>query len=120
MDYEFTFDDIGRPVAKLSMGAEAVGRWLSEDLGSDKGRIDQLLGIIGQLEQRKISQHQESGTEFVLRMNQDEIEVFALVLDLDVDEELPENTNLYDEESHAGCGLPDFKQALLSWRSFVC
>ncbi|SIS59091.1 YacL family protein [Neptunomonas antarctica] len=119
MDYEFTVDDIGRPVAKFSMGAEAIGRWMSEEIRANQHEIDTLLGIIEQLEQRMIGQHQQRGSEFQLRLNQYEIEVLALVLDLDMDDELPEETNLYDEESYAGCGLQDFKEALLSWREFV-
>jgi len=32
---------------------------------------------------------------------------------------LPENTNLYDQESFSECGLQDFKQAVLMWQEFV-
>lgn len=119
MDYEFTFDDVGRPFAKFSMGAEAIGRWLSEELASDDQMLHQLLAIIEQLQQRIISHHQVAGVEFLLRMHQDEVEVIALVLDVDMDDELPEDTQLYDEESYAGCGLADFKQVLLSWHAFI-
>ena len=120
VDYEFTVDDIGRPVAKFSMGAEAIGRWFSEDMRADQRQIDDLLGIIEQLEQREIGQHQQRGSEFQLKLNQYEIEVLALALDLDIDDELPEETNLYDEEAFAGGGLQDVKHAVISWRSFGC
>ncbi|SFG81285.1 YacL family protein [Neptunomonas qingdaonensis] len=119
MDYEFSIDELGRPRAKFSMGAEAIGRWFSEELSDDQQQINQLVAIVETLEQGTISDYQQSGKEFQLRLNQNEIEVVALALDLGFDDELPEETNLYDEESYAGCGLPDFKQALLSWQSFV-
>ncbi|WP_293268104.1 YacL family protein [Neptunomonas sp.] len=119
MDYEFTFDELGRPVAKFSMGAEAIGRWFSEELGGDRQQMDQLVLLIEEIELGNMIDHQQSGQEFQLRLNKNEVEVVALALGLDVDEELPEETNLYDEESYAGCGLPDFKQALISWQSFV-
>ncbi|WP_028471057.1 YacL family protein [Neptunomonas japonica] len=119
MDYEFSIDELGRPRAKFSMGAEAVGRWFSEELSDDLQQINQLIELVETLERDEISNYQQSGKEFQLRLNRNEIEVVALVLGLDIDEELPEDTNLYDVESYAGCGLPDFKQALLSWQSFV-
>lgn len=119
MDYEFSIDELGRPRAKFSMGAEAVGRWFSEELSDDLQVINQLVAIIEALEHGEINDYQQSGNEFQLRLTQNEIEVVALALDLGFDEELPEETNLYDEESYAGCGLLDFKQALLSWQSFV-
>lgn len=119
MDYEFSIDELGRPRAKFSMGAEAIGRWFTEELSDDHHLVNQLVAIIETLEHGAINDYKQSGKEFQLRLNQHEIEVVALALDLGFDEELPEETNLYDEESYAGCGLLDFKQALLSWQSFV-
>jgi uncharacterized protein YacL (UPF0231 family) len=52
-------------------------------------------------------------------MNQEGVEVVALSLGLEIDEELPENTNIYDDESHAECGLEDFQEALISWQEFI-
>lgn len=119
MDYEFSIDELGRPRAKFSMGAEAIGRWFSEELSDNRQVIDQLVAMVEALEHGHIIDYQQSGSEFQLRLTQDEIEVVALALDLDFDEDLPEETNLYDEELYAGCGLLDFKQALLAWQSFV-
>ncbi len=119
MDYEFSYDLLGQPIARLSMGHEAIGRWFSEELGSDLQRINELLNIIEEIELRKVSQRQLIGAEFELHIDINEVEIFAQTLDFDVAEDLPEDTNLYDEESRSGCGLPDFKQALLSWKTFV-
>ena len=119
MDYEFCYDLLGQPVARFSMGHEAIGRWFSEELGPDLQRINELLSIIEQIELRGISRRQLIGSEFELHIDINEVEIFAQALDFDNNEELPEDTNLYDEESRSGCGLPDFKQALLSWKTFV-
>lgn len=119
MDYEFTLNEIGRPVAKLSMGHEAIGRWISEEVGDDLQSIHQLLGIIQQLEQHQIQRHELIGTEFQMRLNQQSIEVVALALGVDIDEELPENTRLHDKEFYAECGILDFKHALLSWQQYI-
>ena len=120
MDYEFTLDEYGKILAQFSIGHEAIGLWFSEELASNQMAIAELLDRIQALEQRKISQFRIQGSEFQLRLNWDQIEVLALVLEIDVDEELPESTHLYDQESYSECGLQDFKQAVLRWQEFVC
>ena len=119
MDYEFSFDEYDKPVAEFSMGHEAMGSWFSDELGSNQQRIEELIEIIDQLINRRIEQRLIEGTEYQLRLNQEDAEVRALSLDIDIDEELPENTNLYDEESFSECGLEDFPQALQSWQEFI-
>lgn len=119
MDYEFSYNLLGQPIAQFSMGHEVIGRWFSEELCDNQQRIEELLDVIGQVEQRRIIQHQIIGSGLVLQINLDEVEISAQALDYEVDEDLPENTNLYDEESHCGCGLPDFKEVLLAWKKFV-
>ncbi len=119
MDYDFTFDEYDKPVAEFSMGHEAIGTWLSEELGANQQRIEELIDIVDQLVHRRIQQRQIEGTEYQLKLNQEDVEVRALSLELEIDEELPEDTNLYDEESFAECGLEDFQQALISWQEFI-
>lgn len=125
MDYEFTLDEYDRPIAEFSMGFEALGRWLTEELGSEQHNIDDLLDIIIQLEQKRINSRQLFGEDSKLLIDQEQVEVMALALEIGDDEDsddkpaLPENTRLYDDESYANCGLQDFKQALLSWQEFV-
>ena len=120
MDYDFTFDEYDKPIAEFSMGHEAIGSWFNDELGTNQQRIEELVDIIEQLVSRRIQQRQVDGTEYQLRMNQEDVEVRALALGLEVDdEELPENTNLYDDESYAECGLEDFQQVLISWQEFI-
>lgn len=119
MDYDFSFDEYDKPIAEFSMGHEAMGSWFSDELGKNQQQIEELLDIIDQLLHRRIQQRKIEGTEFQLRLNQEEAEVRALSLNLDIDEELPEDTNLYDEELFSDCGLEDFQEVLSSWQEFI-
>ncbi|MEH6556896.1 MAG: YacL family protein [Oceanicoccus sp.] len=118
MDYEFTLDEYDRPVAIFSSGFEALGRWFTEEL-NDHEFIHELLSIVEQLEQHRIQRRQLFGSDSHLDIDQDEVTVTATALGSDADEDLPEGTRLYDDESVASCGLQDFKQVLLSWQDFV-
>ena len=119
MDYDFIIDEQYHPVAQFSVGHEALGLWLTEELGRDKQAIAALLDVIRQLESRAILHHHTEGKEFQLRLNGEQAEVVALALEIDIDEELPEDTQLYDQESYAECGIDDFKQVILDWQVFV-
>ena len=119
MDYDFTFNEYDKPIAEFSMGHEAMGTWFNHELGANQQRIEELVDIVDQLINRRIEQRLIEGTEYRLRMNQEDVEVVALSLGLEVDEELPENTNVYEDESHAECGLEDFQDALVSWQEFI-
>jgi len=118
MDYEFVFDDFAEPVAIFSIGHEAIACWFNEELGSLE-TIKHLLGMLMRLEERVISEHHIQGREFQLRLNNDSAEVVANSLGFEVYEELPESTELYDQELQAECGLIDFKQALIAWQVFM-
>ena len=101
------------------MGAEALGRWLSEELGGNQQQIRQLLAVIDQLQQQQLTDHQLTGKEFTLRLNKDEVEVFANHIVNQDSEELAEDLHHYDDELHCGCGLADFQDILLSWQQFI-
>lgn len=118
MDYELHRDLYGRHQAKFSMGHEALGLWLSEELGSDRQRLDTLLEKVGQLQQRGGGEYRQAGREFNLTIGPDGVEVRAARLD-DRDEELSEGLSHYDQESEASCGLDDFRQLLEAWREFT-
>jgi len=119
MDYEYTIDEYGQLNAQFSIGYEAMGLWFNDEIESNQAVISDLLNRIDQLEQRKKSYFHLEGKEFQLRLNWDGVEVLALALGVEVYEELPEDTHLYDQESFSECGLQDFKQAVLMWQEFV-
>jgi len=119
MDYQFTRNENAQPMAIFSMGAETLGRWISDEVGSDQQKIQALLQVIEKLLRKEMAEFQLQGVEYDLQLNQDEIEVLSHELSLSAPEELPEGTELYDQESITGCGLEDFKQVLLSWLDFI-
>ncbi|HHJ80289.1 MAG TPA: UPF0231 family protein [Candidatus Tenderia electrophaga] len=118
MDYEFRRNLYGRYQAVFSMGHEALGLWLTEELATDQQMIVALLSKIEQLQARQRWQYQQPGREFILTMNQDGVEVRAALLD-DMTDEAPDELNHYDQESYACCGLDDFRQLLQSWAAFI-
>ena len=118
MDYEFRCNLYGRFEAVFSMGHEALGLWVSEELGADQVMISTLLNKVDELQNKQCWEHQQTGREFTLTMNPDGIEVRAALLD-DVGDEAPDELSHYDQESQASCGLDDFRQLLVSWREFT-
>jgi len=119
MNYQFIRDVAGSPIAELEMGCETFSRWFSEEIGTDQNKIDQVLVAIVQLQNKQIRQFELRGKEINLSMDADEVEVRSTDLDYAEPEELPEGTELYDQESMAGCGLEDFTRVLKAWNDFV-
>ncbi|MGK0442075.1 MAG: hypothetical protein ACJA0N_001882 [Pseudohongiellaceae bacterium] len=119
MDYDFTLDEYDKPVAEFSSGFEALGRWLTEEVGSDQELTEELLDVIEQLEQKRITSRELYGHDATLRLSRDEVEASSLALEGVYHGELPEDTDLYNDESQASCGLVDFKQAVEAWQQFI-
>lgn len=125
MDFKFFINEQLQPEAKFSMGHEAIGRWLSEELRENRDAIEALLQTITKIEKNDIQKKTIEGKEFILRIDRDEVEIIALVLDgdapsdEDIQDDIPEDTNLYNEEMRSECGLPDFKYAVESWLVFI-
>lgn len=118
MDYELSRDIYGRHQAQLSMGHEALGLWLTEEVGTDQGLISELLEKVKQLKNRECWEHHQPGREFILTMAPDGVEVRAALLD-DHDDEVTEGLSHYDQESECSCGLDDFYRLLEDWRGFT-
>ena len=126
MDFEFKTDFIGRPVARFSMGHEALGSWFSDELGSNHSRITELLAVIEQLCNCQRWEFELPGSEYYLSLTRDTATVKGVALSLSTDQDQFDSDNLaaeeldfYDDELHTSCGLDDFKAALLSWQSFI-
>ena len=119
MDYQFKRDILGLPIAKFSMGHEAVGRWLTDELAGNKVRILSLIDIIEKIEQSKIGFRELTGSEFQISLSLSGVEINAITTDFDLGDFMLEKTHLYQEESFSECGLQDFKQAVLSWLDYV-
>ncbi len=118
MDYEFRRNLYGHYQAEFSMGHEAFGLWLTEELATNLAMLSSLLVKIDMLKSRQSWQYLQPGQEFILTMSQDGVEVRAALLD-DIADEAPDELNHYDQESYACCGLDDFRQLLQSWAEFI-
>ncbi|NVK41925.1 MAG: YacL family protein [Oceanospirillaceae bacterium] len=119
MDFTVGRDGFGRCFAELSMGQEAFGRWLADELGEDAGQLQRILDAIGQLRDRRIGEFALDGRTFRLELDRDEARVRAHCLEnetLDVD---GEDLDFYDDELEAGCGLDDFVDVLFAWQELI-
>jgi uncharacterized protein YacL (UPF0231 family) len=119
VDYEFEHNYLGRPSAKFSMGHEAFGRWLTEDLSNDVALVDQILSSIAQVEDKAIGRKNFRGNAFELTVELEQASVRNLSLDYESEEELGDDLALFDQEQMSDCGLTDLKEALVSWREFI-
>ncbi|MFO6424530.1 YacL family protein [Motilimonas sp. KMU-193] len=120
MEFEFKRDVLYKTIrCQFSMGHEAMGTWLEQELKTDLAGIARLLEQIQLLQQQALEQFELLGSEFSLFLNQDEAKVIANIL-LSEQSELPEDLQYYDEESLALAGLEDFEQMLRSYQQFIC
>ncbi len=117
MEYTISETPLGDIEISFSMGAEALGRWFNDELGKQGSDIDQLLSTVLSVESGERASFEQQGREFTLSINDDEVEVYAN--NLNMESELPDETELYESELRSGCGLMDFRDILLEWRHFI-
>lgn len=118
MDYEFRRDGFGGYRARFSMGHEAIGQWLIDEVGKDEGVLEALFAAIDRLSARQQEEVRRPGRDYSLTLTQEEAEVKANVLNISLDEDL-DDLAYYDDEQLALCGLEDFAAVLTSWRAFI-
>ncbi|EOD80481.1 hypothetical protein D515_00435 [Grimontia indica] len=120
MDYEFrrnTLDDSFH--AELSMGHEALGRWLVDELGTDHDAIDEVLENL-KLVMEQGGEWTRSGKVFHLQLTQEEALVQANIVLEDSEEEMPDvDLHTYEEESVSLCGPEDLLLVLEAWQDFI-
>ena len=61
MDYEFRRDPFSGYRARFSMGHEAIGQWLIDEVGKDEEKLDELFAIIDQLSSRARTEYRLLG-----------------------------------------------------------
>ncbi|WP_410016390.1 YacL family protein [Sodalis sp. RH24] len=116
MDYAFQRDITGQVRVTFSMGHEAVGHWLNEEVKGNLVLLDEVEGHI-----KRLAGGQDSwqcvGHEYTFWTDGDEVIIRANELAF-VNDELEEGMNYYDEESLSLCGTDDFLQVLRHYRDF--
>jgi len=120
MEFEFRKDFISeQATVKLSMDHEAFATWLEQE-GQSVNWIEDLLAKIMLLQQRSVMEVKVPGSEFLLLMNQDEVQVINHSLINDQGEgDLQDDLQFYDLETEACCGLEDFLNLIESWQEFI-
>ncbi|WP_027855820.1 YacL family protein [Marinobacterium jannaschii] len=120
MDYEFGRDITGAYQALFSMGHEALGVWLTDEIGTDRHRLDRVISETERLLQRQGWEWSQEGLSYSLFLSRDEASVRANALgqpqDMEIDDE---DMDFYDDESQASCGLDDFYKVLQDWAEFT-
>ncbi|AIR70679.1 protein YacL [Dickeya fangzhongdai] len=117
MDYEFLRDVTGQVVVRMSMGHEAVGHWLNEEVKGQQEVLDEVEAAVRELAGSE-RQWERPGHEYTLLLDSEEVMVRANQLAFETDE-LEEGMSYYDEESLSLCGLEDFLELLEKYRTFV-
>lgn len=98
------------------MGHEAFGIWFTEELRADTLKIDNLLGTIRAIENRSLFDAAFNAMGLQLSLNREDAEIAPMFESFD---DLPEDTDLSENDTNAQCGLADLKAALLTWQMFV-
>ena len=120
MDYQFKRDLLGQHTAKFSMGHEAFGHWLTDEIGKHEFKIKKITQAIKNLKTRVITDFEFNGLEFNFHLTRSEAEVFHHQIFGD-EAFYDENDHMsdYQEEIKAECGFEDFSDMFADWREFI-
>ncbi|MEZ8193379.1 MULTISPECIES: YacL family protein [Vibrio] len=121
MEFEFTRNTLmGEYYVKCSMGHEIIGRWLQEEIGTNRQKIDQVCALLDEAQLRTSKEQKLLGTEISLVICEDEVTVQENSLDHDSElEEQHSEYDYYNCESTASCGLEDFELLIERWKDFI-
>ena len=119
MEYQFRRDIAGQPEALFSMNHEAMGIWLTNELGTNSHRLKTLMTAIDRLLNKELWEYEHEGHDYQLVLTRNQAEVKAALLDSEMYSDEMEDMDYYDSESSCHCGLNDFKAMILSWQEFI-
>jgi hypothetical protein len=118
VDYQLLRNDDNKPEAIFSGSHLALGQFLTHELGTNIEAINEICEAIAQFENNILTSYEWLGREFKLSIENHGVSIKDFVLDQDCFDELPESTQLYDEDSICDCGLLDFSDLLNDWKVF--
>ncbi|MGF1752702.1 YacL family protein [Vibrio makurazakiensis] len=120
MEFEFVRNTLmGEYYVKCSMGHEIVGRWLQEEIGKDKQKLEQVRELIERSRQDLSTEVSLLGKEITLTINEDEVTVQENVLSHEYELEEGSEFDFYNCESQANCGIDDFELLIERWIDFL-
>ncbi len=122
MEYDFLRNTItGTAFARFSMDHEALGFWLSEELGDNAEKHVEICQHIEKIQASQLSDWRLVGKALSIELDREQARIFANnIAEGDSDDvEMDESMSFYDGESEAFCGLEDFYDVLINWRKFL-
>ena len=122
MDFEFrrnTLDD--GVVAFFSMDHQIIGRWFTEELSTDRARLQEIKSAMKSVELQTLHEWRLVGRESTIEISKEQVTIYenSLGIDDSLTEELEQGFSLYNAESLAYCGFEDFRNALESFEAFL-
>ncbi len=118
MEYEFRREWGGPPMAVMSMGHEAIGRFVQDELHQPEA-VTALIEALTRLQSGNGRQFRLEGREQSLLAESDEVLIQDHRLHQPDESAEALELSLYDAESEACCGLEDFLMLLESWHAFL-
>ena len=116
MEFEFTRNTLmGEYYVKCSMGHEIIGRWLQEEIGKDKHKLNQVMDAIERSRTNMSTETALLGKEISLSINEDEVTIQENVLGHGEEMEESSEFDFYNCESTASCGIDDFELLMTNW-----
>ncbi len=120
MEFEFTKNTLlGEYYVTCSMEHQIVGRWLQEEIGKDRTKIEQVFSLLAQVHQSPAKEWKLPGREISLTVSGSEVTIQENALTYSHDIEFESEFELYDSESIAECGLEDFESMMRQWVDFI-
>ncbi|MFT2090040.1 YacL family protein [Paraglaciecola sp. 2405UD69-4] len=116
MEYQFSYDLLGKPTAKCELDCELFGDWLTQDMSENSNSTEELLAIIQQLLAREIQDYCFISDTFHLLLDDSEAELKVNNADLAASVNLEVE---WHSEDSAGCGLIDLQHILEAWLDFI-
>jgi uncharacterized protein YacL (UPF0231 family) len=120
MDFQFVRNDFNEPEAILSDDHLALGLFLTTELAAPSDILNKIQNAVKMIDNGKIQAIDIIGKVYQVAFDKGDVCVSALVLKHDVYDELPESTELYDQEQISECGFVDFKTVFEAWLAFCC
>lgn len=120
MEFEFTKNTLlGEYRVSCNMEHQIVARWLQEEVGKDRTKIEQVYSLLEKVHQSPAKEWKLPGKEISLSIVGSEVTVEENTMSYGHDIEIDSEFDLYDSESTAECGLEDFESMLRQWCEFI-
>jgi len=120
VEFEFTKNTLlGEYRVSCNMEHQIVARWLQEEVGKDRTKIEQVYSLLEKVHQSPAKEWKLPGKEISLSIVGSEVTVEENTMSYGHDIEIDSEFDLYDSESTAECGLEDFESMLRQWCEFI-